>query len=167
MNEENEIIPPPSEIGRTAKGRFTYGNPGGPGNTTTRIDVPRGMRRYCRNLGLDVEVLMAEVALAMLYQGACGDTAAARLAHDMLGMKEPSGPLVAVGIGLGAGVPQPPALVAGVDGSPPLSEHLERLVAIAQERGLVDLKGQHPAKMVKAIAEKHAAEKKAEEDLLA
>lgn len=160
MKEEPEIIQP-LEVGRSVNGRFTYGNQGGPGNVSARIDVPRLVRRYCRELGMDVETLLAEVALAMLYGGACGDVAAARLAFDMLAQKEPSGPLVAVGIGLGGRLPQPPALIAGVDGAPALSEHLERLIAIAEERGLVDLRGKHPAKILRAIAEREA-----EKDLL-
>lgn len=160
MKSEPEIIPP-IEDGRLANGRFTNGWKGGPGNVSARIDVPRLARRYCSELGMDVEALLAEVVLAMLYQGACGDVAAARLAFDMLAQKEPSGPLVAVGIGLGGRMPQPPALVTGHDGAPALSEHLERLIAIAEERGLVDLKGKHPAKMLRAIAEQQA-----ERDLL-
>lgn len=160
MKSEPEIIPP-GKNGRSANGRFTHGNDGGPGNKSERINVPKLMRRYCRELGLDAEVLLAEVGLAMLYQGACGDTAAARLAFDMLAVKEPTGPLVAVGIGLGGRVPQPPDVTPGSNGAPALGEHLELLIKIAEERGLVDLRGRHPAKILRAIAER-----KAEEDLL-
>lgn len=155
MKSEPEIIPP-GENGRAANGRFTVGNRLGPGNTSERINVPRLAKRYCSELGMDVEALLAEVVLAMLYQGACGDVASARLAFDMLGQKEPSGPLVAVGIGLGGRVPQPPDVASGANGAPALSEHLERLIAIAEERGLVDLRGKHPAKMLRAIAEQQA-----------
>lgn len=169
MKELPEVIPPGEngefDDNRTANGRFAPGYKGGPGNTSARINVARLAKRYCRELGLDVEALLAEVVLAMLYQGACGDTAAAKLAFDMLGEKEPSGPLVAVGIGLSGRLPQPPALLAGADGAPPLSEHLERLIAIAEERGLVNLQGKHPAKIVRAIAEREAA-RQAERDLL-
>lgn len=160
-----EVIPPGEkgefDDNRQANGRFAPGYKGGPGNTSERINVARLAKRYCRELGMDVEALLAEVVLAMLYNGACGDVAAARLAFDMLAVKEPSGPLVAIGIGLGDRVPQPPALTPGANGAPALSEHLERLIAIAEERGLVDLRGKHPAKILRAIAEREA-----EKDLL-
>ena len=143
------------EPGRLLNGRFTNGWRGGTGNPTERINVPKLMRRYCRELGLDVEALLADVGLAMLYKGACGDVAAARLAVDMLGETEPSGPLVAVGI-LNGRMPQPPALAPGADGAPALSEHLQRLIVIAEERGLADLSGRHPKEVLRAIAERAA-----------
>lgn len=154
MKEEPEIIQP-LEDGRADNGRFTQGNRLGKGNTSARINVPALMKRYCRELGMDVEALLADVGLAMLYNGACGDVAAARLAFDMLGEKEPSGPLVAIGV-LNGRLPQPPALTPGADGAPALSEHLHRLIIIAEERGLADLSGRHPKEVLRAIAERAA-----------
>jgi len=160
MTEEPEVIQP-FEVGRSVNGRFTYGNQGGPGNVSARINVPRVVRKYCRDLGLDLDVLIADVALTMLYNGACGDVAAARLAFDMLAVKEPSGPLVAIGIGLGERLPQPPELYAGADGAPALKEHIDRLLSIIEERKLDCLRGEHPTRMIQAIAERAA-----ERDLL-
>ena len=141
----------PPQNGRLANGRFAKGHKGGPGNRSARIDVPKLMRRYCEERGMDVEALLAEVALAMLYNGACGDVAAARLAYEMLGKQEPKGPQVAIGIG--ASAPQLPPLEGNQD-TPALSEHLVKLQRIAEERGLTDLVAKHPRDVAITVAER-------------
>ena len=99
------LADPPQQEGRKANGQFAPGYKGGPGNRSARIDVPKLARRICAEKGLDVEELLGNVVIAMLYNGAAGDVPAARLAYDMLGKQEPKGPQVAIGINNGAATP--------------------------------------------------------------
>jgi hypothetical protein len=147
-------------LNRLPNGRFQKGHAlGGPGNTSSRINVPALAKRKAEELGLDLKDLVWEVVLAMLYKGACGDVPAAKLVHDLLGEQEPSGPLVAIGIGNEARVPQaPPLYGSGGDGAPPIGEHLKRLAAIIEERGLATADDMHPAEVVATIANRSAEE---------
>lgn len=150
---DNEIIPPKN--GRADNGRFAKGNVLGVGNRSTRIDVPKLARIKAKELGLDVEVLLWDVVLSMLYKGAMGDVPAAKLSYEMLGMQDAKTSLIA--IGLGGNVPEaPPLTQSGSDGAPPFGEHLKRLLAIAEERGLTDIIDLHPADVIDTLAEKQS-----------
>ena len=145
---------------RSSNGRFLPGHKlAGPGNAGSRINVAALAKRKAAELGIDLDCLVWDVVSAMLLNAACGDTKAAKIVFDILGEQAPKGPLVAVGIDGGGVVPQaPPILAAGDDGAPSLGEHLKRLVAIAEERGLTDLTNANPAEVVATIAHRRADE---------
>jgi len=118
--------------------------------------VARLARRKAKELGLDIDALLWDVVMAMLLNGACGDTKSAKLAYDMLGEQAPAGPLVT--IDATQRLPQAPLIDVGPDGAPPLGEHLRRLLAIAEERGLTGLANAHPAQVIEHIAKKNAVD---------
>lgn len=145
---------------RADNGRFLPGHKlAGPGNAGARINVAALAKRKAAELGIDLDCLVWDVVSAMLLNAACGDTRAAKVVFDILGEQASRGPLVAIGLDGGGRVPQvPPLLEAGADGAPSLGEHLKRLVAIAEERGLADLADAHPAAVIATIANRSAEE---------
>lgn len=146
---------------RDRRGRFLPGNPGGPGGpvggNTPKLDLVKIVRRKCDELDLDLEDLVADVFLAMLYKGACGDTKAAAIVFDRLGGVLERGPLVNFNLP-GSTTPRLPPDERGEDGTPPLSEHLAKLMEIARERGLAFGEDLRPAQVVVEIAEAKAVE---------
>lgn len=146
---------------RSAKGRFLPGHKlAGPGNAGARINVAALARRKAKEMGLDLDGLLWDVAFAMLVLGSCGNVKAAKLAYEMLGEQEVKGPLI--NIDARSRVPEaPPLSKAGADGAPPLGEHLRLLALIAKERGLVDLAelvDVHPVDVVATIINRSAVE---------
>lgn len=151
----------PATPDRKANGRFLPGHKlAGPGNAGARVNLAAIAKRKAKEKGLDIEALVWDVLYSMLIMGACGDTKAAKVAFDALGEVEAKGPLVNIdATGTGGRVPQaPPFVAAGVDGAPSLGEHMARLAAIIEERGLATLAGATPAKVVEIIAHRTAEE---------
>jgi len=138
-----------------ATGRFGAGNRISAGaDHSDRVDLVKLARAKCKELGLNLEAMLWDVLFAMLLKGACGDTKAASLVLDRFAGVIERGPLVA--LNFAERVPQAPPLVSDGRGAPTLNEHLERLVMIANERGLTELEGLKPAQVIDTIAERHA-----------
>lgn len=145
----------PTENGRRPNGTFAPGNPGGPGNRSGRVNIARVVRREAERIGVDIDELLLEAMLAMLWRAACGDVECAKVAFAQLGELEQKGPLV--GINIGDRVPELPPATASPRQPVTLAEHLDKLTELARERGLhklgEDLK---PAEVVVEIAESRA-----------
>ena len=117
------------------------------------------------------DLLAASIVKVMLKDPVKAERLISKFMDRDEGPVEKESTLVQIGIDAGGKVPEPPPLIeAGVDGAPPLGEHISRLLSIAKERGLADvsslLEGNDTSQQLPAGESDNDDDDKAAEELL-